>query len=56
MKVTGPQCAEFRTQPLQAMRELDPSLNAMILSTEQMNKVVCEDAKQPLKRRRKVAS
>ena len=56
MKVTGPQCAEFITQPLQAMRELNPSLNAMIQSTEQMNKVVCEAGKQPLKKRRKVAS
>jgi hypothetical protein len=56
MKVTGPQCAEFITEPLQALRELNPSLNAMIQSTEQMNKVVCEAAKQPLKKRRKVAS
>jgi hypothetical protein len=50
MKVTGPQCAEFITEPLQAMRELNPSLNAMIQSTEQMDKVVCEAGKQPLKK------
>ena len=56
MKVTGPQCAEFITQPLQAMRELNPTLNTMIQSTEQMNKVLCEAAKQPLKKRRKIAS
>ena len=56
MKVTGPHCAEFITQPLQAIRELNPTLNAMIQSTEQMNKVVCEAAKQPLKKRRKIAS
>jgi hypothetical protein len=56
MKVTGPQCAEFITQPLQAMRELNPTLNAVIQSTEQMNKVLCEAAKQPPKKRRKVAS
>ena len=56
MKVTGPQCAEFITQPLQAIRELNPTLNAMIQSTEQMGKVVCESAKQPLKKRRKIAS
>ena len=38
------------------MRELNPTLNAMIQSTEQMNKVVCEAAKQPLNKRRKIAS
>ena len=42
MKVTGPNCAEFITEPLQAMRELNPTLNAMIQSTEQMNKVLCD--------------
>ena len=56
MKVTGPRCAEMITQPLQAMRELNPNLNAVIQSTEQMNKVLCEAAKQPLKKRRKIAS
>ena len=56
MKVTGPRCAEFITEPLQAMRELNPKLNSIIQSTEQMNKVVCEAAKQPLKKRRKIAS
>jgi len=54
--MTGPRCAEMITQPLQAIRELNPSLNAMIQSTEQMNKVLCEAAKQPLKKRRKIAS
>jgi hypothetical protein len=56
MRVTGPNCAEFITQPLQAMRELNPTLNTMIESTEQMNKVLCEAGKQPLKKRRKIAS
>ena len=56
MRMTGPRCAEMITQPLQAIRELNPSLNAMIQSTEQMNKVLCEAAKQPLKKRRKIAS
>ena len=56
MKMTGPRCAEMITQPLQAMRELNPNLNAMIQSTEQMNKVLCEASKQPLKKRRKIAS
>jgi hypothetical protein len=56
MRVTGPQCAELITQPLQAMRELNPTLNAILQSTEQMNKVVCEAAKKPLKKRRKIAS
>ena len=54
--MTGPRCAEMITQPLQAIRELNPSINAMIQSTEQMNKVLCEAAKQPLKKRRKIAS
>ena len=56
MKVTGPRCAEMITQPLEAMRELNPRLNAMIQSTEQMNKVLCETAKQPAKKRSKIAS
>jgi hypothetical protein len=56
MKVTGPRCAEFITQPLDAMRELNPSLNAMIQSTGGMNRVLCEAAKQPLTKRRKTAS
>jgi hypothetical protein len=38
------------------MRELNPNLNAMLHSTEQMNKVLCEASKQPLKKRRKIAS
>jgi hypothetical protein len=56
MKLVGPNCAEFITQPLQAMRELNPTLDSMIQSTEQMNKVVCEAAKQPAKGKRKIAS
>lgn len=56
MKVTGPRCAELITEPFQAMRELNPTLNAMIQSTEQMNKVVCDAAEQPLMKRRKFAS
>jgi hypothetical protein len=56
MKVTGPRCAEFITQPLDVIRELNPSLNTMIQSTEGMNKVLCEAAKQPLPKRRKIAS
>ena len=54
--MTGPDCAEFITEPLQAMRELNPTLNAMLQSSEQMNKVACEAAKKPLKKRRKIAS
>ena len=56
MKVTGPRCAEFITEPLQAIRELNPALDSMIHSTEQMNKIVCESAKLPWKKRRKMAS
>ena len=56
MRMTGPRCAEMITEPLQAMRELNPNLNAMIQSTEQMDKVLCESAKLPLKKRRKIAS
>ena len=56
MGMPGPRCAEMITQPLQAIRELNPSLNAMIQSTEQMNRVLCDAAKQPLKKRRKIAS
>ena len=56
MRMTGPRCAEPITEPLQAMRELNPNLNAMLQSTEQMNKVLCESAKLPLKKRRKIAS
>ena len=56
MKVVGPRCAELITEPLQAMRELNPNLNAMLHSTEQMNKILCESSKQPLKKRRKIAS
>ena len=50
MRMTGPRCAEMITQPLQAMRELNPNLNAMLQSTEQMNKVLCESAKLPFRR------
>ena len=56
MRMTGPRCAEPITEPLQAMRELNTNLNAMLQSTEQMNKVLCESAKLPLKKRRKIAS
>ena len=56
MRMTGPRCAEMITEPLQAMRELNPNLNAMLQSTEQMDKVLCESAKLPLKKRRKIAS
>ena len=56
MKVTGPRCAEFITEPMHVMRELNPSLNAMIQSTEGMNRVLCEASKQPLTKRRKIAS
>ena len=56
MRVTGPRCAEFITQPLDAIRELNPSINAMIQSSEGMNRVLCEAAKQPLNKRRKTAS
>jgi hypothetical protein len=56
MKVTGPRCAEFITQPMDVIRELNPSLNTMIQSTEGMRKVLCEAAKQPSAKRRKIAS
>jgi hypothetical protein len=56
MKVTGPKCAEFATEPLQAMRQLNPTLDAMMDSSEQMNKVICEAASKTPKKRRKMAS
>ena len=55
-KAVGSQCAKSITEPLRAMRELNPSLNEMIRSTEQMNEVLCETAKQPLNKRRRIAS
>ena len=56
MKATGPSCAELIAEPLQAMCELNPTLNAMIRSTEQMNKLLCHMARQPSEKRRKIAS
>jgi hypothetical protein len=56
MSVTGPRCAEFITQPLDVMRELNPSLNTTIQSTEGMKKILSEAAKQPSTKRRKIAS
>jgi hypothetical protein len=56
IRVTGPRCAEPITEPLQAMRELNPPLNEMIRSTEQMNELLCEAAKQPLNKGRMTAS
>jgi hypothetical protein len=56
IRVTGPPCVESITEPLQAMRELNPPLNEMIRSTEQMNEVLCEAAKQPLDKERMTAS
>jgi hypothetical protein len=56
MKLVGPNCAEFITEPMQLARELNPKLSGMIHSAEQMNKVLCDASQQPLEKRRYTTS
>ena len=55
-RATASRCDEVITEPLQAMRELNPTLNEMIRSTDDMNRVLCETANKPLNKRRMMAS
>jgi hypothetical protein len=52
----GNQCDTAITDSFQAMRELNPFLNAMIQSTEQMKRILCDAARQPPDKRRRIAS
>jgi hypothetical protein len=56
MMASGNHCDRTTRDSFQAMRELNPSLNAMIQSTEQMRKILCDAAKQPLDKKRRIAS
>jgi hypothetical protein len=56
MKLVGPNCAEFITEPMQLARELNPTLSGMIHSAEQMKKVLCDASQQPLEKRRYATS
>jgi hypothetical protein len=55
-KYSGKQCDETIGDHFQAMRELNPSLNAMIQSTEEMKRILCDAARQPPDKRRRIAS